>query len=74
MLLEREDIPFRCHDMYNAGCIKIDGEYLLLITIEKLDGRPAIFRARSEDGLFFEDDPGKTAKVLEEQKSDSKID
>ena len=40
--------------MQNAGCIKIDGAYLLLITIEKLDGRPAIFRARSEDGLFFE--------------------
>lgn len=47
------DIPFRCHDMYNAGCIKIDGEYILLITIEKLDGRPAIYIARSEDGLYF---------------------
>ncbi len=53
-VITSEDIPFKCHDMYNAGCIKIDGEYLLLITIEKLDGRPAIFRARSEDGLFFE--------------------
>ncbi|MBW2570548.1 MAG: glycosidase, partial [Deltaproteobacteria bacterium] len=47
------DIPFKCHDMYNAGCIKIDGEYILLITIEKLDGRPAIYIARSEDGLYF---------------------
>ncbi len=28
--------------------------YLMLITIEKLDGRPVIFRARSEDGFFFE--------------------
>jgi hypothetical protein len=28
--------------------------YLLLITIEKLGGRPVIFRARSEDGFFFE--------------------
>lgn len=40
--------------MYNAGCIKIDGEYILLITIEKLDGRPAIYLARSEDGLYFD--------------------
>jgi predicted GH43/DUF377 family glycosyl hydrolase len=48
-----ENLPFRCHDMYNAGCIKIDGEYILLITIEKLDGRPAIYFARSEDGLYF---------------------
>lgn len=48
-----EDLPFKCHDMYNAGCIKIDGQYILLITIEMLDGRPSIFHAKSEDGLYF---------------------
>ncbi len=52
-VITSEDLPFKCHDMYNAGCIKIDGEYILLITIEKLDGRPAIYIARSEDGLYF---------------------
>ncbi len=52
-VITAEDLPFKCHDMYNAGCIKIDGEYILLITIEKLDGRPAIYIARSEDGLYF---------------------
>jgi len=53
-VITSEDIPFKCLDMYNAGGIRIDGEYLLLISIEKLDGKPAIFEARSEDGLFFE--------------------
>jgi predicted GH43/DUF377 family glycosyl hydrolase len=52
-VITSEDLPFKCHDMYNAGCIKVEGEYILLITIEKLDGRPAIYIARSEDGLYF---------------------
>lgn len=47
------DLPFKCLNMYNAGCVKIDGQYLLLITIEMLDGRPSIFLATSEDGYYF---------------------
>ena len=34
-VITSEDLPFKCHDMYNAGCIKIGGEYILLVTIEK---------------------------------------
>lgn len=52
-IIDNSDLPFKCLNMYNAGCVKIDGRYLLLITIEMLDGRPSIFLASGEDGYYF---------------------
>ena len=51
--IDIEDIPFRCGNMYNAGCLKKNGKYILLITIELLDGCTSVYYAESEDGLYF---------------------
>ncbi len=48
------DVTFRCNNMYNAGCIKKNDKYILLITIEMLDGCTSIYYAESEDGLYFD--------------------
>lgn len=52
-LIAIEDIPFRCGAIWNAGVACLDGEYVLLITIESLQGQQAIHRARSRDGKHF---------------------
>ena len=48
------DLSFPCADIYNAGAMKIGGQYLLLLTIQSLEGICSIYTARSEDGLHFE--------------------
>lgn len=48
-----EDFPFPVSDICNAGAIKIDGEYILLVTIENLEGYYSIYPARSRDGYYF---------------------
>ena len=52
-LISLDDIPFRCSDIWNAGVIRFGGQYLLLMTVEMLEGRCAIFQARSDDGVNF---------------------
>ncbi|KKL68052.1 hypothetical protein LCGC14_2128840 [marine sediment metagenome] len=52
-LITLEDLPFRCSDVWNAGVVRHDGERLLLVTVEMLEGRCGIFRARSRDGVSF---------------------
>jgi len=52
-IIDIENIPFRCANMYNAGCVKLNKKYILLITIELLDGCTSIYYAESKDGLHF---------------------
>jgi len=54
-----EDLPFQCSDICNAGAVKLRQQYLLLLTIESLAGRKAIYPAWSGDGYHFtvEDSP-----------------
>ncbi len=52
-----DDLPFPCLDIRDAGAVKIGDTYVLLVTIEALDGRTRIFRAESEDGYGFQVDP-----------------
>jgi predicted GH43/DUF377 family glycosyl hydrolase len=54
-----EDLSFRCADISNAGAIKLRGEYILLVTIQSLEGLHSIYLARSSDGIDFnvESDP-----------------
>ncbi len=47
------DIPFRCSDIWNAGVVRHNGRWLLLISIEELEGYHAIYRADSDDGMNF---------------------
>ena len=51
-----EDLPFKASDICNAGAVKIDNIYLLLLTIETLRGRKKMHIARSEDGRYFDVD------------------
>lgn len=48
-----DDLPFRCIDIYNAGAVKVAGEYILLLTIQCLEGHYLIYSARSSDGHYF---------------------
>jgi len=48
-----DDMPFPCSDLWNAGVTDVDGERIMLITVELLEGRHAIYRARSTDGENF---------------------
>ena len=31
-----EDLPFRCSDIWNAGVVRFDGRYLLLMMVDSL--------------------------------------
>ncbi len=49
-----DDLSFRCGDIRNAGAVKVGQEYILLVTIESLEGFFSIYPARSADGYYFE--------------------
>jgi predicted GH43/DUF377 family glycosyl hydrolase len=52
-LITIEDLPFVCSDIWNAGVIRFQGEYMLLLTVETLEGLGSIYLARSPDGYNF---------------------
>ncbi|MHC5035126.1 MAG: glycoside hydrolase family 130 protein [Planctomycetota bacterium] len=52
--LTREDIPFPCNTVFNAGAVKLGDEYILLLRIEDLRGHSVLALASSEDGYHFE--------------------
>ncbi len=52
-LISLKDFPFRISDIWNAGVVRFDGQYLLLITVEMLEGQSNIYRARGNDGEHF---------------------
>lgn len=52
-LIAIEDLPFRCSDIWNAGVVRFRGEYLLLLTVETLEGLSSIYLAHSTDGHNF---------------------
>lgn len=55
-VLSIRDLPFQASDVHNAGAVKHNGEYILLVTVENLRGDCSIYRARSRDGRQFEID------------------
>lgn len=52
-LITIEDLNFQCASILNAGAVKLGEEYLLLLTIQSLEGFFGIYPARSSDGLHF---------------------
>ena len=52
-LLTLDDLPFHANDIHNEGVVRTNGEYLLLVTVEGLEGRQRIFLAHSTDGHHF---------------------
>ncbi|UCD37411.1 MAG: glycoside hydrolase family 130 protein [Fidelibacterota bacterium] len=49
-----DDLSFPCADISTAGAVKVKDEYILLLTIQSLEGFYSIYPARSEDGFHFE--------------------
>jgi len=56
-LIAIEDLPFRASDIWNAGVVRFQDEYLLLVTVQTLKGLLSIYLARGEDGRRFHVDP-----------------
>jgi len=48
-----DDLSFPCSDISNAGAVKIDGKYILLVTIQNLQGGYSLYCAHSDDGYHF---------------------
>ncbi len=55
-VITMDDLMFSASDICNAGAVKIDGSYLLLVTIESLRGHRSLYLARSSNGYDFEVD------------------
>ncbi|MHC4541559.1 MAG: glycoside hydrolase family 130 protein [Planctomycetota bacterium] len=51
------DLPFECSDIWNAGVIRFRDEYLLLLTVETLEGVGCVYLARGTDGYSFAVEP-----------------
>ncbi len=56
-LIDLEDLPFRCSKICTAGAAKIDGAYLLLLSIQSLEGITSLYVARGNDGYTFDVEP-----------------
>jgi len=55
-ILTVRDVPFRCGDICNATAVRLDGHYVMLLTIQALEGYSQIYKARSTDGYTFDID------------------
>ncbi|MBA7542856.1 Beta-1,4-mannooligosaccharide phosphorylase [subsurface metagenome] len=55
-VIDINDISFRCANIYNAGCLKINGKYIYLITFESLNGCTHVHYGESADGIRIEVD------------------
>ncbi|HIJ64591.1 MAG TPA: glycosidase [Candidatus Hydrogenedentes bacterium] len=53
-LITIDDLGFRCADVCNAGAIKTESEYILLLTIQTQAGFSIVYPARSTDGYTFD--------------------
>lgn len=52
-----DNLSFPCLDIRNAAAVKFDGKYMLLVTIQMLDGRSRLFLAESQNGRDFKVNP-----------------
>jgi len=52
-LISLPDLPFRAGDIWNAGIVRFKGKFLMLLTVEELEGHYSIYRADSDDGERF---------------------
>ncbi len=52
-IVSLDDVPFWCSDIWNAAVTRFEDIYLMLITVEELEGIYHIYRAESGDGLNF---------------------
>ncbi len=55
-VIDINDISFRCANIYSAGCLKVNGKFIYLITFESLNGCTHIYYGESVDGIRIEVD------------------
>lgn len=53
-IITLDDLSFRCNIIRNAGAIRAGQDYVLLLTIQSLQGIHRIYTAHSRDGYHFE--------------------
>ncbi|MCP4374702.1 MAG: glycosidase [bacterium] len=56
-LITLSDLPFSAGDIWNAAVVHFEDEYLMLFTVEELEGHYSIYRADSTDGEEFTINP-----------------
>lgn len=56
-LIALEDLPFRCSKICTAGAVKMDGAYVLVLSIQSLEGINSLYVARGNDGYTFDVEP-----------------
>ncbi len=52
-IITADDMPFPCNTVFNAGAVRMENEYLLLLRVEDLRGHSVLALACSEDGYHF---------------------
>lgn len=50
-LITFRDMPYPCNTVFNPGAAEVNGEVLLLLRVEDLEGRSHLTVARSKDGV-----------------------
>ncbi|MCK5450706.1 MAG: glycoside hydrolase family 130 protein [Candidatus Omnitrophica bacterium] len=53
-IINLEDLSFSCLNIMNAGAVKVDDQYILLVRIETMKGHSIFVVARSKNGKNFE--------------------
>ncbi len=53
-IITQDNLPFTTTNIYSAAAVEKDGEYILLVTVEDLEGKTFIHLARSDDGYNFD--------------------
>jgi predicted GH43/DUF377 family glycosyl hydrolase len=56
-LIALNDLPFRVADIHNAGICRLNGDVMMLLTCESLQGYTLLYKAHSEDGMNFSVSP-----------------
>lgn len=56
-LISINDLPMVCSDIWNAGVIRFQDKYLLLLTVETLEGLGCIYLSHGKDGHKFNVEP-----------------
>ena len=52
-VISLSDLAFQASDIHNAGAARFEGRYVLLVTVESLQGDCSIYKAVSDDGRRF---------------------
>jgi len=58
-IITPNDLPFSCLNIMNAGATIYQGQTILLIRVELMNGQSVLMAARSKDGIHFviDDEP-----------------